>query len=200
MIPAARSDVWPCRRCGTPHELATRSLEVGLVRLATHGEDGFRLGSGGIETDLDPLLEPCTCGGRLNRGLSPNGSVTDVQTDALGDRPRLAGFDQQRLRPLAERGWEVIEASADPRLQRLAALWRSRALVLLGRADDLTREQQLELRLEGRLAGLQAEIERARGAGDEDAAQAAHARYIELGTMFVRRFVLVEDGRPGTAA
>jgi hypothetical protein len=188
MIPAARSDVWSCRRCGEPHELATRSLEVGLVRLATHGEEGFRLGSDGIESELEPLLEPCACGGSLARGLSPD-----------GDSPRLAGFDNERLRPLAERGWAVLEASADPRLQRLAALWRSRALVLLGRAADLTREQQLELRLEGRLAGLQAEIERARSAGDDEAAQAAHARYIELGTMFMRRFVLVEDGRPGTA-
>jgi hypothetical protein len=92
----------------------------------------------------------------------------------------------------------VLEASDDERLQRLAGLWRSRALVLLGRADELTREQQLELRLEGRLAALQADIERARSAGDEEAAQAAHARYIELGTTFMRRFVLVGDGRPGT--
>jgi hypothetical protein len=188
MIPAARSDVWSCRRCGEPHELATRSLEVGLVRLATHGEEGFRLGSDGIESELEPLLEPCACGGRLNRGQAPTGAW-----------PPVAGFDQAALRPLAERGWAVLEASADPRLHRLAALWRSRALVLVGRAADLTREQQLELRLEGRLAGLQAEIERARSAGDEEAAQAAHARYIELGTMFMRRFVLVEDGRPGTA-
>ena len=73
------------------------------------------------------------------------------------------------------------------------------ALRLLGRDADLTREQQLELRLEQRLANLQAEIERAHGAGDDDAAQAAHARYIELGTTFVRRFVLVENGRRGTA-
>lgn len=193
MIPAARSDVWPCRRCGVPHELATRSLEVGLVRLATRGEEGFRLGSAGIESAIEPLLEPCACGGRLTRDGVERGLAPD------GDSPRVAGFDQAALRPLAERGWAVLEASADPRLKRLGALWRSRALVLLGRAADLTREQQLELRLEGRLAALQAEIERARTAGDEEAAQAAHARYIELGTMFMRRFVLVEDGRAGTA-
>ena len=106
---------------------------------------------------------------------------------AFGVRPR---FEAEALRPVAERGWAVLEASADPRLQRLAKLWRSRALVLLGRDDELTREQQLELRLEGRLAGLQDDIERARAIGDDDAAQAAHARYIELGTTFVRRFVL----------
>lgn len=188
MIPAARSDPWHCRDCGAAYELATRSLEVGLVRLAVDGEDGFRLGSDGIEARLEPLLAPCACGGRLTRG---------------GDCPRLGGdsprFTPESLRPLAERGWAVLEASADPRLGRLAALWRARALVLLGRADELTRAQQLELRLEGRLAGLQDEIERARAAGDEDAAQAAHARYIELGTTYMRRFVLLEDGRAGTA-
>ena len=158
------------------------------MRLAAQGEDGFRLGSQGIEAEVAPLLSPCDCGGTLERGLPPH-----------GDSPRFAGFDRDALAPLAERGWAVLEASADPRLQRLAALWRARALVLLGREAELTREQQLELRLEGRLAGLQAEIERARGAGDEEAAQAAHARYIELGTTFMRRFVLAEDGRPGAA-
>jgi hypothetical protein len=188
MIPAARSDLWWCGRCGTPHELATRSLEVGLVRLAVAGEEGFQLGSEGIEPAVEPLLDPCACGGRLNRGQAPPGAW-----------PRLAAFTAEALRPFAERGWEVLEASTDPRLDRLRALWRSRALVLLGRSAELTREQQLELRLEGRLIGLQAEIERARSAGDEEAAQAAHARYIELGTTFVRRFVLASDGRPGTA-
>jgi hypothetical protein len=189
MIPAARSDLWQCRECGAVHELATRSLEVGLVRLAVEGEDGFRLGSDGIEAHVGPLLAPCACGGTLRRGQAPSGAG-----------PRTAvSFEAGGLRPFAERGWAVLEASADPRLARLAALWRSRALVLLGREDELTREQQLELRLEGRLAGLQADIERAREAGDEDAAQAAHARYIELGTTFVRRFVLSEDDRAGTA-
>jgi hypothetical protein len=196
MIPAARSDLWQCRACGTVHELATRSLEVGLVRLAVAGEDRFRLGSDGIEGHIEPLLVPCACGGRLTRGQTPNETATDLSQPPFGVRPR---FDAEALRPLAERGWAVLEASADPRLARLAALWRSRALVLLGREDELTREQQLELRLEGRLAGLQADIERAQAAGDDDAAQAAHARYIELGTTYMRRFVLLEDGRAGTA-
>ena len=40
-----------------------------------------------------------------------------------------------------------------------------------------------------KLAALQAEVERATAAGDSDAAEAAHARYIELGTTYVRRFV-----------
>jgi hypothetical protein len=187
MIPAARSDPWRCRECGTVHELATRSLEVGLVRLALEGEDGFQLGSEGIEAHIEALLAPCACGGRLTRGQTPNGTATEASQPAFGVRPR---FEADALRPIAERGWALLEASADPRLERLAALWRSRALVLLGREDELTREQQLELRLEGRLAGLQDQIERAREAGDDDAAQAAHARYIELGTTYMRRFVL----------
>jgi len=196
MIPAARSDLWRCRDCGTAYELATRSLEVGLVRLAVAGEAGFRLGSNGIESHVEPLLAPCECGGHLIRGQTPNGTATDVQQPAFGVRPR---FRAEALRPLAERGWAVLEASADPRLERLAKLWRSRALVLLGREDELTREQHLELRLESRLAGLQKDIERARAAGDDDAAQAAHARYIELGTTFMRRFVLFDDGPTRTA-
>jgi hypothetical protein len=192
MIPAARTDPWRCLGCGAVHELATRSLEVGLVRLAVHGEQDFRLGSAGIESDVQPLLEPCACGGRLTHEYL--GPGPDYSFDTV-----LAAFDQSALLPFAERGWAILDRSTDPRLERLATLWRPRALRLVGRDADLTREQQLELRLEQRLENLQAEIERARGAGDDDAAQAAHARYIELGTTFVRRFVLIENGRPGTA-
>jgi hypothetical protein len=183
MIPAARHDIWTCAVCGTPHELGGRSLEVGLVRLAVHGEDGFRLGSEGIEADIGPLLEPCACGGSLRRGQAPDAGPLRLE----------AAFRSEALRPLAERGWSVLDASGDERLRRLGTLWRARALVLLGRDRELTREQQLELRLEGRLAALAGEIERARAAGDEDAAQAAHARYIELGTTFVRRFASAAD-------
>jgi hypothetical protein len=192
MIPVARTDPWQCRTCGGVHELATRSLEVGLVRLAVHGEAGFRLGSEGIETHVAPLLAPCSCGGRLTPEYS--GPGTKYSPESV-----YAAFDAGALLPFAERGWALLDRSTDPRLERLATLWRPRALRLLGRDADLTREQQLELRLEQRLTNLQAEIERARGAGDDEAAQAAHARYIELGTTFVRRFVLIENGRPGTA-
>ncbi len=92
--------------------------------------------------------------------------------------------------PFAKRGWEVLEASRDPGLARLRERSGGRGrCVLLGREDELTpRGAVLELRLEERLAGLQAEIERARAAGDDDAAQIAHARYIELGTTYARRF------------
>jgi hypothetical protein len=68
-------------------------------------------------------------------------------------------------------------------------VWRPRALVLMGREQELAKEDVLRLRLEDKLAALQAEVERATAAGDSDAAEAAHARYIELGTTYVRRFV-----------
>jgi len=78
MIPAARTDPWRCSGCGAVHELATRSLEVGLVRLAVRGEQNFRLGSADIESHVEPLLEPCRCGGRLTHDLA---GVSDLQGD-----------------------------------------------------------------------------------------------------------------------
>ena len=78
---------------------------------------------------------------------------------------------------------------ATPALTELREVWRPRALVLMGREQELAKEDVLRLRLEDKLAALQAEVERATAAGDSDAAEAAHARYIELGTTYVRRFV-----------
>ena len=73
---------------------------------------------------------------------------------------------------------------------RTGSSWGARASrpTSRGREAELTPEDVLGLRLEQRLAGLQAEIDRARAAGDDDAAQMAHARYIELGTSYARRF------------
>jgi hypothetical protein len=155
--------------------MAARTLEVGLVRLALDGPEGFRLGSAGVEAEVAPLLEPCACGGRL----VPGGDAR------LGSDPVFSG---EALRPLVRRGWDVIEGCEEPGLLRLREVWRPRALRLLGREDELSPEDVLGLRLEQRLADLRAEIERARAAGDEDAAQMAHARYIELGTSYARRF------------
>ena len=148
---------------------------MGLVRLALEGAAEFRLGSAGIEAELAPLLEPCACGGRLAAG-----------GDApLGSDPVVA---REALLPLARRGWEVLAECDQPGLVRLREVWRPRAMRLLGRDDELTNEDVLELRLEQRLADLRAEIDRARAAGDDDAAQMAHARYIEIGTSYARRF------------
>src|SRR6478736_2927912 len=123
----AAPDLWSCRACGSQIDLAGCSVEVGLVRLAVRGGDGFQLGGAGIE--------------------------------------------------------------ATPALTELREVWRPRALVLMGREQELAKEDVLRLRLEDKLAALQAEVERATAAGDSDAAEAAHARYIELGTTYVRRFV-----------
>ena len=169
------ADPWHCEACGAAYDMASRTLEVGLVRLALRGTDGFKLGSEGIEADVAELLEPCGCGGRI----APGGDAT------LGSDPVVA---REALVPLARRGWEVLGGADDPGLRRLREVWRPRALVLLGREAELTPEDVLGLRLEQRLAGLQAEIDRARAAGDDDAAQMAHARYIELGTSYARRF------------
>lgn len=170
------SDPWHCEACGAAYDMASRTLEVGLVRLALNGTDGFRLGSEGIEAEVAPLLEPCACGGRLIAGGEP---------ETLGSDPVFA---REALGPLAEAGWAMLEASDDPALGRLRDVWRPRALRLLGRESELTPEDVLGLRLESRLAGLRAEIERAQAAGDDDAAQMAHARYIEIGTGYARRF------------
>jgi len=169
------SDPWHCGACGAAYDMAARTLEAGLVRLALDGPDGFRLGSGGIEAEVAALLEPCTCGGRI----VPGGDAT------LGSDPVVA---REALLPLARRGWEVLEGCEEPGLARLREVWRARALRLLGRDGELSPEDVLGLRLEERLDGLRAEIDRARAAGDEDAAQMAHARYIELGTTYARRY------------
>ena len=182
-ITTARTDPWRCAACGARADLAPLSTEVGLVRLATAGEDGFRLGSDGVEDRVAPLLEPCSCGGRLEPGAGAGEAVD-------------ARFQADALRPVAERGWQVLGASADPRLRELARVWRGRALRACGREEELTADEQLELRLEGRLQDLLRAIERAEAAGDLDAAETAHARYVELGTTYVQKFV---RGRERTA-
>lgn len=176
-ITAARTDPWHCTGCGARADLAPQSPAVGLVRLAVAGEGNFRLGSSGIEDQVAALLEPCAaCGGAFAPGT--------------GDGARAAVcFDPARLAPPAARGWELLEASADPRLARLRDVWRPHALVACGRGDELDREDRLRLKLEHRLAGLLEDVAAAREAGDGDAADAAQARYVELGTTYMRRFV-----------
>jgi len=167
-------DVWSCRACGSQIDLAGCSIEVGLVRLATRGGDGFQLGGAGIERELAAVLASCECGGRFAPG------------DGTGPAAP-ARFDPGAMRDPAVRGWAALEAT--PALAELREVWRPRALVLMGREKELSKEDVLRLRLEDKLAALQAEVERATAAGDSDAAEAAHARYIELGTTYVRRFV-----------
>jgi hypothetical protein len=174
----AASDHWHCDACGGDADLAPVAVEVGLVRLATDGEEGFRLGSAGIERQLAYLFASCPCGGRLVPGE--------------GHPPAIAArFDADRLPPVAELGWSRLAASA--RLSELREVWRPRVLLLLGREAELDKPDVLRLRLEDKLAALQAEVERATAAGDGEAAETAHARYIELGTTYVRRFVRPDE-------
>src|SRR3954447_7451778 len=174
----AAPDLWSCRACGSPIDLAGSSIEGGLVRLATRGGDGFQLGSAGIQPELAAVLASCQCGGRFVAGA--------------GTGPAVAvRFDPDAMRDPAARGWAALEVT--PALAELREVWRPRALVLMGREQELAKEDVLRLRLEDKLAALQAEVERATAAGDSDAAEAAHARYIELGTTYVRRFVRSHD-------
>src|SRR5690348_1107796 len=98
-VTAARTDPWHCPGCGTAFDLATLAAEVGLVRLAAKGSDGFLLGSVGIESQVAELLAPCACGGRLEPGR-PQAEPAPVAR---------AAFDMDALRPFAERGWAVLE-------------------------------------------------------------------------------------------
>jgi hypothetical protein len=172
------SDLWHCAACGRTADLDMAPVEVGLVRLAAGGAEGFRLGSEGIEEQIARVLAPCSCGGRF----SPGG----------GDGPVVAArFDEQRLAPAAAAGLEQLDAAEQ--LAGLRSAWGPRALALAGRSDELAKEDVLRIRLEDKLTALQTEVERATAAGDVDAAETAHARYIELGTTYVRRFVRPDE-------
>jgi hypothetical protein len=172
------TDEWHCRGCGTMVDLATATVEVGLARLAAYGENAFALGSAGAEDAVAATLAPCSCGGRLVPGR--------------GDGPQVGvAFDPAAMRAAAAAGWAVLDAA--PTLRSLREVWRPRALMLAGREDELAKEDVLRVRLEDKLAALQAEVERATAAGDVDAAETAHARYIELGTTYVRRFVRPDE-------
>ncbi len=176
----SRTDPWHCEACSGTAELIGHSVALGLIRAAVEGTDRLSLGSSGIASQVADLLLPCACGGRLAPGA--------------GDGPGIeAGFDQRRLRPLLEDGWEALCASADERAMRVRELWRPHVMVLLGRSGELAKEQVLQLRLEDKLQRLAEEVQRATAAGETELAEAAHARYIELGTTYVRRFVRRDD-------
>jgi hypothetical protein len=179
----AAPDNWHCEACGAGADLSPLAVEVGLVRLAGEGDHGFRLGSGGIERQVGDLLAGCECGGRLVPGSGGTPAV-------------VARFDRDRLLPVAELGWRRLCDSLA--LAELCEVWRPRALLLLGREQELEKPDVLRLRLEDKLAALQAEIERATAAGDDEAAETAHARYIELGTTYVRRFVRPDEPAAST--
>jgi hypothetical protein len=153
-------------------------VEIGLVRLAVAGAGAFRLGTSGIEAEIGALLEPCACGGRFVPGPGTGAVVAP-------------SFDGDRLAPLAAEGLARLDAA--PELAGLRDAWGPRAVALAGRSEQLAKEDVLRIRLEDKLSALQTEVERATAAGDVDAAETAHARYIELGTTYVRRFVRPDE-------
>jgi len=94
----AAHDLWSCSTCGSQIDLAGCSIEVGLVRLATRGGDGFQLGGAGIESELAAVLASCECGGRFAPGA--------------GTGPgEPARFDPDAIRDPALRGWAALEAT-----------------------------------------------------------------------------------------
>src|SRR6476619_3290864 len=113
----AAPDPCTCRACGSQIDLAGCSIQVGLVRLATRGGDGFQLGGAGIEPELAAVLAPCECGGRVAPGAGTGPAVP-------------ARFDPDAIRDPAARGWAALEAT--PALAELREVWRRRALVLVG--------------------------------------------------------------------
>jgi hypothetical protein len=151
-----------------------------MVRLAVLGEEGFKLGSTGVESAVAPLLEACSCGERF------------VPGEGTG-LPVPATFRADALRPVVEAGYGRLLAGTDATLVRLRDGWQPRLLALLGREPEIPKEDVLRLRLEAKLERLQHQVELASARGDQDAAEAAHARYIELGTTYVRRFVAANE-------
>ena len=145
-------------------DLVDHPLEAGLIRLAVRGGAGFEL-----DFD-DPAVLAAAAG-----CLAPAGEG--------------AVWDADALRPYAERGLRALEAVADDdvRLRRLLGVWRPRALRLAGLGDEAGGEDRRRVRLDDRLASLAAQLHAAQAAGDDDLAQALHARYIELGTTYAGR-------------
>lgn len=148
---------------GASVDLAEHRLVASLIRLAELGADGFEL-----RFD-DPRI------------VARAASLLSADAETV--------WDPAALVPIAQRGLETLTSAAesDPRLADLLLIWRPRALIIAGRAGELTGEQTLRLRLEDRLDGLRAQIEEATAAGDDDRAQALHARYIELGTTYASK-------------
>ena len=144
-------------------DLGAYAFEAGTVRLAVHGADG---------SPLD-FSDP---------------TVREAIVAALSDDP-FAPFSQDALKAHAPAALAALDAAlpAHDELARLAALWRPRLLVLADRKDELTGEQTVVLRFEERLRDIKRGMAEAEAAGDEDAREALHAKYIEVGTTYAGR-------------
>ena len=123
-----------------------------------------RLGRG-IESEIAPLLVQCECGGRFEPGVGEG----EIAVASLTP-PASADCEPGGRGAAPSRGWPSRPGVG------------GRALRATGQEEELSGEEVLELRLEQRLNDLLIQMERAHRAGDEDAAEAAHARYVELAT------------------
>jgi hypothetical protein len=141
-------------------------FEAGVVRLAVHGADGSPL-------DFS------------------DAAVRAAIVDTLSDDP----FAQEALQVHAPAALAALDAALPDHeeLARVAALWRPRLLVLADRKDELTGEQTVVLRFEERLREIKRGMAEAEAAGDEDAREALHAKYIEVGTTYAGRLAAREQ-------
>jgi hypothetical protein len=107
--------------------------------------------------------------------------------DALIDGDSL---DEAAFAPHAERALAALAAVAptDARIARLLGVWRPwLERRIAGSTSPAGGEAALAARFEARLAAIVAAMELAREEGDDDRAEALHARYIELGTSYAMR-------------
>ncbi|MGI9117643.1 MAG: hypothetical protein ACR2JV_08425 [Gaiellales bacterium] len=151
-----------------PVDLDEHAFEAGAIRLAVHGAEGSPLDFS------DPAVREAIVG-------------------ALSDDP-FAPFAQEALAAHAPGALAALDAAlpGHVELARLAPLWRPRLLLLAGRKDELTGEQTVVLRFEERLREIKRGMAEAEARGDEDAREALHAKYIEVGTTYAGRLAARE--------
>ena len=144
----------------------------------------------------EPDEHPFACGVVRLAVLGAEGSPLDFSDDAVrqaiaaaqtGDP--LEPFDRAALEAHAPAALAALDAALPDHeeLARLAPLWRPRLLLLAGRKDELTGEQAVVLRFEERLREITRGMAEAEARGDEDAREALHAKYIEVGTAYAGR-------------
>ena len=168
LISCRRTDPWHCSRLRRAADSRRARPRSHWCRLAARGEDGFRVGSGGVEAQIEPLLGPCACGGRLVPGQGAGAPVV------------RAMFDRTRCCRWPSAAWRC-SSSTDRRLSGSRQAWRPRVLPLLGREPTWTASSSSSSGSSSSSSGSRTRSS-APAVGDDDAAQAAHARYIELGT------------------
>jgi hypothetical protein len=142
-------------------DLADFRFEAGLVRLVTLGATGDPLAFD------DPLVRAAI-------------------KDCLTHDP-LEPFDRAALSGYAPAALAALDAASDDAFRRLARIWRPRLLALAGRQEELTGEEAVILRFEGRLRDLKRAMAEAERDGDEERREALHAKYIEVGTTYAGR-------------